>query len=194
MRPINSAYNDPLDIIWITTAARMGMRVERSHEVFAAWDGQGVLTVGTNETLDPDDTLAQMVLHETCHALVEGPAAVNKPDWGLDITDRSQLVHEHACLRLQASLAQPHGLREFFASTTNARRYYDALPEDPLRGEDDPAVPLANVGHDRAINGPWSDAIQSALRATAALAAVVRPFTCKNSLWLVDDAEPPAAT
>ncbi|MFK7818629.1 MAG: hypothetical protein AB8G99_07915 [Planctomycetaceae bacterium] len=186
MRSINLQYSDPLDVIWISAAEHMGMRVERSDEVFAAWDGQGTLKIGTPETLDADDTLAQMVLHETCHALVEGPDAFSKPDWGLDITDRSQLVHEHACLRLQAALAQPHGLRQFFASTTDARRYYDNLPDDPLTGDDDPATKMALAGFERAATGPWAEPLQAALAATARIADIIRPHVDGKSLWSAD--------
>ena len=189
MRAIHLKYSDPLDIIWIHAANRMGMRVERSNEVFAAWDGQGTLKVGTAETLDSDDTLAQMILHETCHALVEGPDAFSKPDWGLDITDRSQLVHEHACLRLQAAITQPFGLRQFFASTTDARRYYDALPDNSLSGDDDPATEMAAAGFQRATNGPWSDFLTDALRATAAIATAVRTFADSDSLWSADGSD-----
>ena len=50
--------------------------------------------------------LAQLILHELCHALVEGPGALNRPDWGLDNESARDVEREHACLRLQARLAQ----------------------------------------------------------------------------------------
>lgn len=183
MRKITHNYCDPLDTIWLHAASKMGMRVVRDDQVFASWDGAGTLTVGTPETLDPDDSLAQMILHETCHALVEGPDAFCKPDWGLDITDRSQLVHEHACLRLQAAISQPYGLREFFASTTNARAYYDSLPADPMDSPGDEAVRLANPGLDRALNGDWSGVLRDAMIQTSRIADVVRAIAAPTSLW-----------
>lgn len=183
MREITHNYEDPLNLIWIHAATEMGMRIVRDDEVFAAWDGAGTLTIGTQETLDPDDSLAQMILHETCHALVEGSEAFDKPDWGLDITDRSQLVHEHACLRLQAALSQPYGLREFFASTTNARSYYDQLPNDPMTPPTDEAVQLAVPGLGRALEGPWSKTLRNALTNTSRLATIVRDISPVASIW-----------
>lgn len=185
MRQIKHTYQDPLELIWLHAAAQMGMRVDRSDKVFASWDGQGTLTIGTTETLDPDDTLAQMILHEMCHALVEGPDAFNKPDWGLDITDPTQLVHEHAALRLQAALAASRGLRTFFASTTNARKYYDALPEEPLLGDDDDqeAAVMARAGFERATEGLWAEVLNRALERTSAVAAIVADVASGDSLW-----------
>lgn len=182
MRQIIHTYEDPLDLIWLHAARQMGMTVVRDDSTFASWDGQGTLTIGTPETLDPDDSLAQMILHETCHALVEGPEAFDKPDWGLDITDRSQLVHEHACLRLQAALADAYGLRTFFASTTDARKYYDALPNNPLAG-DEPAAKLASTGFERATIGPWAEILREALSRTQVVARVVVDLAPDVSLW-----------
>ena len=160
----------------------MGMRVERSTEVNASWDGAGVLTIGTPETLDPDDCLAQMILHEVCHALCEGPESLNKLDWGL-LNQPNKKVHEHACLRLQAALADRHGMRNFFASTTVFRGYYDQLPADPIADGDDPAIPIANAGWLRATTGPWSAAIESALRCTANIAQTMDGICPTDSLW-----------
>ena len=185
MRSIEVAYQDPLDLVWLHAATEMGIRVERDESVFAAWDGRGTLRIGTPETLDPDDTLAQMIFHEVCHALVEGPDALCQPDWGLDITDPSQRVREHACLRLQASLAGQHQLRNFLASTTNFRTYYDQLPADPLADDGDPATPLARTGFDRATTGPWSSALRSALERTNRIAAIVREIAPSSSLWFL---------
>ena len=39
--------------------------------------------------LDADDSLAQLVLHEICHLLVQGPAHRDQNDWGLDNTGAS---------------------------------------------------------------------------------------------------------
>lgn len=187
VRNIEKTYDDPLSLVWINAAARMGMRVERSAEVNASWDGDGVLTIGTSETLDPDDCLAQMVLHETCHALCEGPDSLLKLDWGLDNFDPTKKVHEHACLRLQAALADQHGMRSFFAATTMFRSYYDRLPAEPLAASDDAmdalAITQAKAGWERAQNGPWANALQEALRRTAQIASVLHGLTTDDSLW-----------
>jgi hypothetical protein len=183
LRTIDKTYSDPLNLVWIHAAAQMGMRIERSAEVNASWDGRGVLTIGSPETLDPDDCLAQMVLHEACHALCEGPECLHKLDWGLENGDPAKKVHEHACLRLQAALADRHNLRRFFAATTMFRAYYDRLPEDPLAKGDDPAIPLARAAWERATSGPWAAAMQDALGRTALIARVLQGQTTEDSLW-----------
>ena len=61
-------YEDPLDHIWINTAAHIGLTIHRSDEAFAFADGRGNLFIGSPETLDADDCLAQMIFHEICHA------------------------------------------------------------------------------------------------------------------------------
>lgn len=183
MRTIDHTYQDPLELIWIRTAAELGIRVERDSTVFASWDGAGVLRIGMPETLDADDSSAQMILHEMCHALVQGPDAFPLPDWGLDIRDPTQRVREHACLRLQAALADRYKLREFFAATTMFRDYYDRLPDDPLADGGDPAVELAAAGWQRARHGPWSEPLDRALRLTAAIAELISEVAPADSLW-----------
>ncbi|PHS02842.1 MAG: hypothetical protein COA78_20080 [Blastopirellula sp.] len=186
MRKITHTYQDPLELIWIAAAKQMGITIRRDSTVFASWDGKGVLTIGSPETLDADDSLAQMVLHECCHALVEGPPALQKPDWGLDITDSLQRVREHACLRLQAALADQYGLREFLGSTTSLRTYYDQLPENPLAPTDeDPAVEIALPGWQRATTGPWAAALDQALKLTAEIAQLLKQSNSapEGSLW-----------
>jgi len=184
MRRITHHYRDPLEIIWLHAAAQMGLQVQRSSEVFAAWDGQGTLTIGSPETLDPDDSLAQMILHECCHALVEGPDAVHLPDWGVQIDNPAHRIREHATLRLQAALTNPFGLRQFFAATTTFRRYYDQLPPDPLQTSDnDPAVPLAQIAWQRSQTGPWAAELRTALTRTAQIAEIVQPAASQVSLW-----------
>lgn len=186
MRTIKYEYRDPLEVIWLHAAEQMGMRIERSADVFASWDGNGVLYIGASKTLDPDDSLAQMIFHEACHALVEGPEAMTKPDWGLEIDNPAHRVREHACLRLQAALAEPHGLRWFFAATTNFRKYYDQLPGDPLLDDDDdPAAPMARAGWERMQAGVWAEPLSNALKRSAAIAAIVKQAAGDDSLWSV---------
>lgn len=179
-------YIDPVDQIWLTLAARMKIKVTRSESAFASWDGVDTLTLSTPAGFDPDDCLAQMIFHEICHALVEAPAGLGRPDWGLENIDQRDLVREHACHRLQASLLAPHGLRAMLGPTTEHRPYYDALPADPLAAGDDPAIPISAAAHHRAVTGAWAELIQDALRATAAIAAAVRPFAV-GSLWAAAD-------
>lgn len=176
-------YEDPLDVIWLHAAHQMGMTIERSSTVFAAWDGEGILTIGTPETLDPDDSVAQMILHEACHCLIEGPQSFSQPDWGVQIDNPEQRVREHSCLRLQAAITQPFGLRPFFAATTNFRKYYDKLPVDPLADDGDPAVEAAVEGMHRAQDGPWSAILADALQRTQQIAAIVCRFAEDESLW-----------
>ena len=167
-RTITHRYVDPLDAVWLRAAADLGWRVERSSEVFAATDGTGRLTLGTPETLDPDDCLAQMVFHELCHALVQGPELAGEPDWGLDNESARDVTREHACLRLQAHLAGRHGLRRVLAPTTDFRAFYDALPPDPLIGEGEEQR-LAREALDRAEAPPFAAILRRALGATAAI-------------------------
>jgi len=163
------SYLDPLDAVWLTTAQRVGFRVERSAEVYASTDGSGVMIIGDPGTLDPDDCLAQMILHELCHSLVEGHASLEVPDFGLDNESERDQVREHACLRLQAWLTGEHGLRKALAPTTDFRPYYDGLPEDPLGDLGDPACASARQGAARSREAPWAPHLEQALEATATI-------------------------
>ena len=216
-RQIGHCYLDPLDQIWLATAQRIGLRIERSGEVYASTDGTGALRIGTGATLDADDCLAQMIFHELCHALVEGPGSFAKPDWGLENIDARDVAREHACLRTQAALASQHGLRALLAPTTEYRAFYDQMSEAPLApltggaagdappGDPviiasgaasgigpgvalgDPSVALAQAALARAHEPPWAPHLEAALRATAAIAGIVAPFA-------TDADEPPAGS
>jgi hypothetical protein len=165
-RSSRHVYLDPLDAIWLTVAARIGFRVRRSAEVYASTDARGIMTIGDPSTLDPDDCLAQMILHELCHSLIEGAQSLRVPDFGLDNESERDVVREHACLRLQAWLTAQYGLRRVLAPTTDFRSYYDALPEDPFEG-DDPAAGLARAGAARSGEPPWAPHLGEGLAATA---------------------------
>lgn len=182
-RSISGKYDDPLELIWVEAARRLGMRIERTADVYASWDGHQTLFLGTNPELDPDDSLAQLVFHEICHALVAGPRGRARPDWGLDNTTERDLTSEHACHRVQAALARPYGLRDFFAVTTEWRPYWDALPEDPLGPTEDPALSLARRGFAAASEAPFAEVLRDALEGTAAIADIVRPHAPETSLW-----------
>ncbi len=175
-------YRDPVEEIWHACLRRIGWRVRRSRDAFAAWDGRGTLTIGAPETLDPDDSFAALVLHEICHALVQGPEALSLPDFGLDNTTDRDLVREQAALVVQAVLADRHGLRHLLFPTTVHRTFWEALPADPL-GMDHPAVPLAREALARAAAPPWSPALEQALAATAAVRDAVAPHAAPGSAW-----------
>lgn len=183
MRNVTRYYLDPLDAIWLRVAERAGFSVERSAEVYATTNGVDTITIGTPETLDADDCLAQMILHELCHALVQGPAGDGQPDWGLDNETDRDLVREHACLRLQAALTTQHGLREPLAPTTEHRAYYDQLPSDPLQGPGADAA-LAQRASIRLATLPWHDALRAALSATAKI------MRCAADLHAADPQRP----
>ncbi len=182
-RKIEQVYQDPVELIWIAAAREVGIRVVRDPEVFAAWDGTNTLRIGTPETLDADDSLAQMILHEICHWMVEGPQALNRADWGLDYDDPLHAVREHACLRLQSALADRYGLRKFLASTTDFREYFDLIGEDPLDADDDdPAIELAVRGLQQ-MPAHVGQALEKALEKTRQIAAIVADAAPEKSLW-----------
>jgi Fe-S-cluster containining protein len=158
-----------IERIWTSVAAEIGFAIVRTDDAYASSDGAGRISIGNDAHLDDDDAVAQLIFHELCHALCEGPDRARLPDWGLDNTgaESAHVVHEHACLRLQIQLAGPFGLRELMAPTTEYRAYYDQLPTDPLADDGDPAVALARVAAERATQAPWRDALARALEQTA---------------------------
>lgn len=186
-RSIEHEYRDPLEVVWLGLLTELGFKLERSHEVFAAFDGQHTLTLCAAEHFDADDSLAQMVLHELCHALVAGDAGRNRPDWGLENATQRDLIQEHACHRLQAQLSGEYGLRDFFAVTTDHRSYWDSLGLDVLadtpNSAPDPSIERARLAYHRACNGPWAEPLRRALQATQALASIARDFAGPGSLW-----------
>src|SRR6476661_6279628 len=120
-RDVTHRYIDPLAQVWLGAAQRIGLSVVRTADAYAATDGGGTLAIGIDATLDPDDSLAQMIFHELCHSLVEGEAAFARPDWGMDNTGPDHDWREHACLRTQWVLTGRYGLRVLFAPTTEFR-------------------------------------------------------------------------
>ena len=175
-------YRDPLDEIWTGAAARIGLRVVRSSEVYASTDGQGTLAIGTGDTLDADDCLAQMIFHELCHSLVEGLASLDRVDWGLcNETDRD-VPKERACLRLQATLARPWGLGAFLAPTTEHRSFYDGLGDDALSPPRSDEVLLARRGAARSQMKPWAPHVEDALAATLAVVKAAQAYAAQDSL------------
>jgi Fe-S-cluster containining protein len=162
-----------IEAIWIAAVAAVGCRVQRTELAYASSDGRGNILIGVDEILDPADSVAQLIFHELCHGLVEGPESWLSADWGLCNTDDHDAVREHACLRVQVNLAEPHGLRELMAPTTPYRAYHDGITGDPLASESDPAARLAHAAVNRAQAGLWQaglwiEAMTRALAATRA--------------------------
>lgn len=193
-RPILSRYVDPYELIWLATARRLGLHIRRDPAVFSMTDGEGLLALAPREELDPDDTLPQQVLHEVCHWVVNGEESFRQRDWGYELDVPLDDPREHACLRVQAWLADGHGLRGVLANTGLYRPYYDAL--------DDPAAPLDDSAHEvevlrrfeagRALvrQEPWWSALQDALRATAVVRDTVEPFLADYATEVDGDALP----
>jgi hypothetical protein len=201
-RAIHHRYEDPLSRVWLACAARVGYRIVRTPDAFAATDGSQTLLIADDAALDADDSLAQMILHELCHALVEGEGGECQPDWGLDNTSGRDTWREHACLRLQAYLAGSVGLREFFAPTTDFRtRFWDHLPADPLTASPEQGGRLersciaARLGAWRAGRPRWREPLLSALDASARIADAAAAFeaadTALPSLWAAAQPRPP---
>ena len=166
-------YSDPLDAVWLAAAARLGLRVRRVGGLYAGTDGKRNLDIGLPDTLDPDDSLAQMIFHEVCHWLVQGEAAIASIDWGLDNVSDEDVLKEYACLRVQASLAGPYGLERVLAPTTDFRAFYDEHMAEPLVPETAADVRLARRALARASGEPWAPHLNVALSATRQIALCV---------------------
>lgn len=183
-REVTHRYIDPLAQVWLGAARRIGLRVRRTPDAYAATDGAGTLAIGDDATLDADDSLAQMIFHELCHSLVEGEDSFTKPDWGMDNTGPDHDWREHACLRTQWILAGRHGLRGVFAPTTEFRAFWDTLAGDVLADRTDPSVQAAIHAVRRAALPPWGPHLADALAASARIARDAAAFAVEpNVLW-----------
>ncbi len=180
-REISHRYLDPLDAIWLACAKRIGFHITRTEHAYATSDGKGTIGLAPEADLDADDCLAQMLLHEICHSLVEGDAGLVKEDWGLGNQDARDEFREHACLRLQALLLTPLGLRNVLAPTTDFRAFYDALADDPL--DDSESSRLARIAEQRIFHAPWHPHLSDALAATRDIA---RTLAQHNSCGTVE--------
>lgn len=156
-----------LDQIWIEAAARLGIRVQRGGDAYVHYDGE-TLHIATDEHLDEDDSLAQLIFHELCHALVQGPENLKVPDWGLDNTSDRDVVNEDGAVRLQAHLLGFYGLRDKLYPTTVVRELYDSLGTDALAPADDPGSQLARIAANWAAREPWRSTLRDALERTLA--------------------------
>ena len=205
-RPITHRYVDPVDVVWLTTARRLGLQVRRSPQVYAATDGHGLLEIGDRDTLDPDDCTAQMIFHELCHWIANGLETFFERDWGFPLEDLDDW-RELSGLRLQAWLAERYGLGRTLASTAGGfRQYYDQILDAPLSPLDDSeeerlVVEQALLAVERAQGEPWQVHLDRALTATRTIRGALEPFLADYvtdvphdalpSLWAMDP--PPTA-
>lgn len=180
VRPVDTRYVDPLEVIWLATATRLGLTIRRDPNVFSMTDGTGMLWFSTKEHLDEDDNLGQMLFHELCHWVTSGVESFAQRDWGFP-TDDVTLPLEHATLRLQAWWSGRHGLRAWMYPTGGYRQYAERIPHDPTQPLDDSpweaevrALTLRAI--ERAHAPPFWEPINTALQATAALHGVLSPF------------------
>lgn len=175
-----------IDALWIEAAKRLGIPVARDDDFgYVHWDGR-TLHLATDAELDADDTVAQLVLHEICHAITQGAARMEHlatADWGLDNTTNEDEAREYAALRLQAHLLGAFGLRDLLFPTTVVKPFYVALPGpegggaiegDSLPGPDDPSRPLARMAARLAATLPWRPVLHEALEETARLCGLPR--------------------
>jgi hypothetical protein len=197
-------YDDPLAMVWINCARAVGFRIVRTPDAYATTDGKGTFLIAEDAMFDPDDSLAQMILHELCHALIEGKGGESKVDWGIGYAVGNYPWREHAALRLQAYLAGQVGMRDFFAPTTDFRvSFWGSLPADPfyaspeLGGRRERSCVAARMGAWRATQTRWAVHLNQALAASAAIAAATPRVTRFEpekpplpSLWSTVKAQP----
>lgn len=160
--------NEAITSLWISVAAEAGWQVIRTTDAYASSDGAGRIFVGIDEVLDADDAPAQLIFHELCHALTQGPASWEQPDWGLSNTDARDVLAEHACLCVQVLLAMPFGLRAAMAPTTEYRAYHDALDASMLATSPDGPAAQARAALALPGNAQLRDAVLRGLAATRA--------------------------
>lgn len=123
------------DALWISLLQQAGFRLVRRSTSYVWYDGAGEVAVAPDDELDADDTLAQILLHELVHFLVQGEASRTQPDWGLDnLSDRDAYLEE-AALLLQQRILRAFALEDVLVPTTDFRSYY--LAEAAAEGRAD---------------------------------------------------------
>lgn len=159
---------DAITSLWMSVAAEAGWQVIRTTDAYASSDGEGRIVIGVDEVLDADDAPAQLIFHELCHALTQGPSLRSQPDWGLSNTDTRDVVAEHACLCVHVMLSAPFGLRAAMAPTTEYRAYHDALDADALAVSNEAAAIRARTALALPGNARLRDSLIRGLAATRA--------------------------
>ena len=162
------SLREAVDAVWIAAAEKLAVPVGRGGEAYVHWDGRR-LRIADDEHLDEDDTVGQLVLHELCHALVQGEACFGVPDWGLDNTDERDAERERAAVRLQAHLTGAFGLRGALYPTTEVRLFFDALGADAFAPVEAGCSVLARQAAARGARGPFWPVLMEALVETARL-------------------------
>jgi hypothetical protein len=206
VRAATHSYQDPLEHLWTQCARRIGFEIVRTAEAYASYDGKGRILIATPDQFDPDDNLGQMIFHELCHALVQGDQGEKQVDWGLDNTRIGNPWREHACLRVQAWLADQYGLRGFLAPTTDYRvSFWNALGDDPMDAPEqaggfrERSVVAARIALTRSRLPRWHQPLRDALTQTQKIAEILGQATTfipekgdLPSLWSTfTDAPPP---
>ena len=193
-RPILRRYLDPVELIWLATAKKLGLVVRRHPDVFAMTEGDGILHLGPRSSLDPDDSVLQMIFHEICHWITNGEETARERDWGFRVGGDLD-PREHACQRLQATLAQRYGLRDMLGATGDFRQYWDRLGDDPMAPLDETPWETEVLQHARAAivradSPPFAEPLQVALEATATIRECVQPFLSSYSTEIPGDSLP----
>jgi hypothetical protein len=151
------------DPLWVALLEQAGFRLARRSASYVWYDGRGEVAIAPDEELDADDTLAQIILHEMIHLLVQGEEARTEPDWGLDnLTDRDAYLEE-AALVMQLRLLRQWGLEAVLVPTTDFRGYYLTEASAEARAN---RLQAAAAGWARWLAWPQREAAERALRAT----------------------------
>jgi hypothetical protein len=151
------------DSLWVALLEQAGFRLARRSASYVWYDGRGEVAIAPDEELDDDDTLAQIILHEMVHLLVQGEEARTEPDWGLDnLTDRDAYLEE-AALVMQLRLLRLWGLEAVLVPTTDFRGYYLTEASEEARPD---RLEAAEAGWQRWLLWPHRGAAERALAAT----------------------------
>ena len=156
------------DPLWVELLEQAGFRLARRSTSYVWYDGRGEVAIAPDEELDADDTLAQIILHEMVHLLVQGEAARTEPDWGLDNLTDSDAYLEEAALVVQLRLLSLWGLEAVLVPTTDFRGYY--LTEAASEARTD-RLSAAEAGWERWLLWPHREAAERALAATRSAVA-----------------------
>ncbi len=156
-----------LDAAACEVAAAGGLQVGRARGSWVSYRGhERTIVVAPDDELDDDDCLLQIVLHELCHWMVQGEAAAEHDDWGLNNQTDDDEPAEHAALVLQRSILMPTGLQDVLEPTTDFRAYYRSLLH---RSPADAVLLSARAGMERWMAHPCRDPMQSVLEQAARL-------------------------
>src|SRR3569623_609335 len=175
-KPASSLATDAITSLWMSVAAEAGWQVIRTTDAYASSDGAGRISIGVDEVLDADDAPAQLIFHELCHALTQGPDTWSRPDWGLSNADTRDVVAEHACLCVQVLLSAPFALVSAMAPTTEYRTYHDGLDANEIAASDEAAPSRARAALALPGNAKLRDShIRGQMATRAALNETVLP-------------------